>query len=498
MNDMLRERFHSLYRSVKRFKRRNVRRARRFERRKFKLFRAWIENTQNLIHLSIVLFVPLLIGVVTLISNTVSQLSFLLFPPLASGTYTLFANPTGRFASPKRFVAGLTTGAVCGWIALEVGVLIHGMSVGALRIDAAGAALSVLLTGVVTWSFDIEEPAAFSTALLVLVTKTSQLAYVTSIVVSSVLVASVFVVWKQRFFRQRSRYLYRTTTEESRVLVPVRENHQRSTSLLAGRLVGGDDPGEVVLLDIVDDAAIAERERDIYERTRENSDAPSPSAARRMTPTQLATQRACEEAVARLEAEADHITSRLDIPCEVIVAAGENPATTVLETARDADCDLIVTAYEEQDGSLSPFITELFTGDTDAVIHRAVEGRSRWERVLAPVRHGGNLANRMIEFATTLVGSWGQVSVCHCIESEAERNRAESMLSYLIEPFSGDVETRIPRSSIEDFLGTVAPQYDLVMLGASTDRSVASRFITPPTFESIGHIDCDLALVHRG
>lgn len=498
MFNTLKERLRALYRFAKRFEQHGVRRARQLEQRKVKLFRAWIEDTRNLIHVSIVLFVPLLIGIVTLISNNISQLSFLLFPPLASGTYTLFTNPTGRFASPRRFVAGLTIGAVCGWIALEIGVLIHDIPLGSLHIDAAGAALSVLLTGIVTWTLDVEEPAAFSTALLVLVTKTSQLAYVVSIVISSVIVASVFVVWKQRFFRQRSRYLYRTMTDESRVLVPIRESHQRSTSRLAGRLVGGESPGEVVLLDIVDDAAIAERERDLYERGHDETSAPSPTATGKITPAKIAEQRACEEAVAKLEAEAEHISTTLGIPCEVIVAAGKDPATTVLETARDANCDLIVTSYEGQDEGLSPFITKLFNGDLDVVVHRAVEDHSSWERVLAPVHHGGVVANRIIEFATRLVGSTGQVSVCHCIDTNQERDRAESILRHLVEPFSGNVETRITRSSIEDLIVRAAPQYDLIMVGASTDRSVVTWFIDPPTFERVGDIECDLAIVHRG
>lgn len=95
------------------------RRVRRFERRELRELRRWLETTSNLLHLSILVFVPLLIGVVTAISNSIEQLSFLLFPPLAAGTYTLFADPEGRYASPGRFVAGLTLGALCGWIALE-------------------------------------------------------------------------------------------------------------------------------------------------------------------------------------------------------------------------------------------------------------------------------------------------------------------------------------------------------------------------------------------
>jgi hypothetical protein len=66
-----------------------------------------------------------LVALVTTLSNAVGELSSLLYPPLASGAYTLFANPEGRYASP-----------VCA----TPGGQIH----------AAGAALAVFPTGVVT------------------------------------------------------------------------------------------------------------------------------------------------------------------------------------------------------------------------------------------------------------------------------------------------------------------------------------------------------------
>src|SRR6056297_1246106 len=95
-----------------------VRRVRRIERREVRQLRRWVEHTDNLIHVSVLVFVPLLIGLVTLLSHRTQILSFLLYPPLASGTYTLFANPQGRYSSPWRFVTGLTLGALCGWMAL--------------------------------------------------------------------------------------------------------------------------------------------------------------------------------------------------------------------------------------------------------------------------------------------------------------------------------------------------------------------------------------------
>lgn len=502
MIDRLWTQLRAAVRFLRRLERRELRRVGRFERRELKRFLAWIENTRNLIHVSILLFVPLLIAGVTALSNTVSQLSFLLFPPLAAGTYTLFANPTGKYASPKRFVVGLTIGALCGWIALEIGTLLYGVPAQRLQIDAAGAGLSVFLTGAVTWLLDIEEPAAFSTALLILVTKTSQVAYVLSIAVGSALVAGAFTVWKRRFYHQRSRYLYRTTSERWRVLVPVREGHERPTSLLAGRLAGPESAGEVVLLDIVDSAAIAEHERDLLEEDRgepalDPAVAPSGDTAE-ATAVERAEQRACEESVARLREEAERIRTTLDVPCEIVVAVGSDPAVTTLATARNTDCDLIVTTYEETEEALSPFIEDLFGGDVDVVVHRAVERASQWDDILVPVRRGGDVANRMIEFATRIAGSSGRVSVCHCIGTEDERIRAEQMLSYLVAPFSGNIETRVSRTPIQEFLATTAPRADLIVLGASTDRNVASRFIVPPTFERIDDVACDMAIVHSG
>ncbi|MEF8841594.1 MAG: HPP family protein [Haloarculaceae archaeon] len=200
-------------------------RIRRLERRELRTLRAWLENTQNLVHVSILLFVPLLIAAVSVLSRSVAGISFLLFPPLASATYTLFSDPAGRFASPWRFVGGLSLGAICGWVALETGAVLYGVPVGSLEVDAAGAAFAVFLAGTTTWLLDFEEPAAFSTALLVLVTKTSQLAYVVSVFVSNAFVGGVFLLWRERFFGQRATYLYASTQGDDHVLDRVASDH---------------------------------------------------------------------------------------------------------------------------------------------------------------------------------------------------------------------------------------------------------------------------------
>jgi hypothetical protein len=103
----------------------------------------------------------------------------------------------------------------------------------------------------------------------------------------------------------------------------------------------------------------------------------------------------------------------------------------------------------------------------------------------------------MLEFATRLAGDRGRVSVCHCIGSERERDRAERMLGDLVETIPTNVETRISRTAIESYLAHVSGKYDLVIVGSSGDRSAASRFVSRPTFERLDAIDCDVAVLDR-
>ena len=71
------------------------------------------------------------------------------------------------------------------------------------------------------------------------------------------------------------------------------------------------------------------------------------------------------------------------------------------------------------------------------------------------------------------------------------------MLADLAEPFEGGIETRVSGTDIHSFLDRTAEEYDLVIIGASQDRSAASRFITPPTFERLDDIETDIAIVDR-
>jgi hypothetical protein len=534
-----------------------LRRLRRLERREIRAFRAWLENTQNLIHVSVLLFVPLLMAAVTFLSGRLTELSFLLFPPLASGTYTLFSDPDGRFASPRRFVGGLTAGAVCGLIALNVVAAIQGTTVDTLRVDAGAAALAVLLAGAVTWAFDLEEPAAYSTALLLLVTRTDKLTYVLSVATSSILVAGVFLLWRDRFFDQRARYLYTSTQGDDRVLVPVRGAHPGATARLGARIAAAHDSAKVVLLGLVDPDA--EAEADAAGATERGADADWPvpaadgrgdaasggnddgvereaaraDAADRSNGGRTAVPGPADDAAPDVDTDADTAAasgsdettrelrtaaSAMDlegraadleavygVPCEVLVAEAstDNPGRPIVQAAHDTGCDLIVTPYEtdDDDERLAPYIHELFHSDTDTLVHRSTgtgaDAEGDWQDVLVPVRRAGDVAHKMIDFAARLASDRGRVSVCHCIDSEAQRDAAERMLGDLAETVARGVETRIAREEIQPFLERVSGSYDLVIIGSSGDRSTASRFVSRPTFERIEDLDCDFAVLDR-
>ncbi|MFB6194530.1 MAG: HPP family protein [Haloplanus sp.] len=449
-----------------------VRRLRRLERRELAAFGRWIQHTGNLLHLTVLVAVPLLIGFVTLVSNALAELSFLLFPPLASGAYTLFSDPEGRYASPRRFVAGLVVGALCGWMSLRVPVL----TAGAGTVSPASAALSIFLTGLATWALDVEEPAAFSTALLVLVTDdASPEAYVMSVAVFGALVAGVFTLWRSRFYERRAQYLYDTARGDDHVLVPMRGDHDDAvtTALFGATLAAAHDAGKVVLLAVLD--------ADGSGNAATGADAEAEGTA----------------TAERLEGVAATVRTRAGVPCEVVVARGAAVPTT-LDTASTANCDLLVTPYEEDRGLLSPYVRGLFDSRYDTVAFRSTTGRRRWRRVLVTVARPGDTAHAMLDFAARLSGASGSLSVCTCIDAEVERRSAEKRLADLAETVDVDVETRVARSRVTDFIGANAGSYDLLILGSSGNRSRASRFVSPPTFERLREVDCDVAVVDRG
>ena len=558
------------------------RRCQRIERRELGEFREWLERTQNLLHLSMLVFVPLLIAVITYVANMVDVLPFLLFPPLASGTYALFATPEDRYARPRRFIGGMTAGALCGWVAL-VGFAKYWYHVPpeALEVHAAAAAFGIALTGVVAWGLDVEHPSAFSTALLVLVSG-SELAYVLSVAISTTLVAGVYLAWHHWVYEQRAQYLYQSTKGDDHVLVPMRGAHHVATALLGARLAAAHDVGKVVLLDIVGDSEIARAERDHLdeptartmpgtttevsadggrsefadpgpfdgeegiddgprsngkestsaegrvdsrnagdiedtgnaekENQKEVNDGSDESVAvdDRTMANALARDRienrspsdrvedVVTNAAEQLEGCAKRIEREIGVPCEVAVVGGDDRrAKPVLDTARRQHCDLIVTPYETAGDEPGPFVRELFGGEIDTLAHRSVDSREEWCRVLVAVRGANAVSHTMIDFAERLSTNHCDVSVCHCIDDPEQRRDAERMLSDLVETCTQHVETRVPQASIEEFLEANAAEYDLVVLGASTDRSAASRFFSSPTFERLGNLETDVAIVHR-
>lgn len=493
-----------------------LRRLRRIERRELREFRAWIETTRNLIRLTSLVVIPLLLALVTLISHVNPALSFLLFPPLASGTHTLFSDPDGKYSTPWNFVGGLTIGALCGWFTLVVPHpewLPIGQSVGG--VSPVGAALSIFLTGAITWVLDTELSAAFSTALLVLLTGTPDQAgiYVLSIGVSSTLVAVVFVLWRKNVYAERAEYLYQSTKGDDHVLVVMHGDHPNATAMLGARLAGAHDAGKVVLLQMADEDSIetvgragSDGDGDSATTTEQavagsdstvdvNEDADVDPDA---DDQQSVEERATSAFASALEKRANVIRTKVGVPCEVVVASeGASPARTVMQTAHETNCDLVTVPYETRYGSLSPFLRDLFRGDTDVLVHRSVEERTDWKRVLVPVRQESDVAHSMIDFAVRLVGRTGTISVAHCISDERERRSAEEMLSHLTETVTTACETRVARASIESYLDGYTQGYDLVIIGASRERSAASRFVSPPTFHRIDSLDTDVAILDR-
>ncbi|MFB6195884.1 MAG: HPP family protein [Haloplanus sp.] len=470
-----------------------VSRLRHAGRRELVEFRRWLEDTRNFLHLSLLVFVPLLIGFVTLIANTLDLLPFLLFPPLASGTHTLFSHPESKYASPRRFVGGMTAGAVCGWVALEVTARYwYQVRPSVFHAHPGAAAFGVFLTGVVTWLLDLEESQAFSTALLVLVVGVTQLVYVASVFLSSTLVAGVFALWRREVYEQRADYLYQTTHGDDAVLVRASGETGGTLVSFGAQLAAAHEAGKVVLFETVgvedrptgETVVAAEGETDAARTPTVDTDG-LPAAAR--------------EAVAETRRYAEEVSDRFDVPCEIVVVAGESDdAQTVLGTAREMNCDLIVTPYEADDGKLSRFVRELFTSTLDVVVVRTDGERDTWRRILVPIKHPGDVAHAMLDFADRLAGDAGKAAVCHCIESEGQRRDAEEMLANLAETFERAFETRVADVPIEDFLAANDGHYDLCIVGSSTERTMVSRFIDPPTFQRLDDLNSDVAIVHHG
>lgn len=420
-------------------------------------------------YLTAFVFVPALIAILIFVSNTVDALSFLLFPPLAAAAYELFANPGKPSSTAEGMVVGMTGGALSGWAAVTLDRALFGPSpAGTFEVSVTAAVMCVLITGVVLWLFDVDLAPSFAVALLVLLLDIPPEAYVLSVFLASSLIAGVFLVWHRRIYERRATHLYAATDGSGNVLLSLRRAGTRAVTRLAAQISAGHRSSKLLLLEPAE--------------TEPESTGGDAAAS-----------------VSRLERVAE------DVEPEVETISADEPdlrdggeAATTRRRAHEANCDLVVVPYETADGGLSPFVRRLFDGDVDVIVARISGPPERWDRVLVLVRRAGRIAHAMVEYARRLAGTNGRVSICTCIETESERRSAEQTCAILAEAFAGQFETRVANESIETFLESNAPKYDLVCIGASTDRSRASRFLSAPTFRRVEDLDCDLAIVHRG
>jgi len=454
-----------------------------------------LTSTDRLLHLMIVFVVPVLLAALTWLSNAVAVLPFVIYPPLAAGTFTLFADPESRYAEPKRFIGGMTLGAFSGWASLAVLTEFwYAVPPGQFEVHAGATALAVGLTAVLTWGLDLEVPTAFSTALLALLAGTD-VSYVLAIAISSSLVAGVFVLWRDRIYDKRSQFLYRSTTNDDRVLVPIRDQETDEEAALFGAfLAAAHDAGSVVLF-----------------RASQHTDIPAPRLEPAVTnPGEKAEASTALDQdaegqwtetpqIGRLQSARAAIEETVEVPVEVAISEGDpSDPSQAVEAAHALNCDLVVSSHEEQLSESTPYLAGLFRSDLDVIALHPSERTSSWSRVLVLVRGPGPSAQAMIDFATRIATGPGRVSVAHTVEGSERRREGETMLSELVDSVDPDIETRVATGSVGAFLERNAKYYDVVFVGSSTDRSVASRLLSPPTFQNLESIDADVALVHLG
>ncbi|MGM0371733.1 MAG: HPP family protein [Halobacteriota archaeon] len=447
-----------------------------------------VTSTDILLHLMVLLLVPLLLAGLTFLSNSISLLPFVIYPPLASGTYTLFANPESIYAEPRRFVGGMTLGAFSGWVALKIATTLwYTVPPGEMEVHAGATALAVALTTLSTWALKLEVPVAFSAALLALVAGTN-LTYVIAIGLSSSLVAGVYLVWHDRIYEQRGQFLYRTVTSDDRVLVPVRDRPaDAETGQFGALLAVAHEAGTVVLY-----------------RASPRQELPAPQfevepAAVSVPGADGEDPRTPTPDIAAVNQVRTAIEDTVDVPCEVAIEPGEPDDPEGIRAAAAAlDCDLIVTSHEGALADPTDYLVGIFSGDIDAIAFHAAAEATSWSRILVLVRGPGKTSRAMIDFATRIATAPERVSVAHTIEERERRREAETMLAELVDSFDSSIETRVARGPVGRFLEHNARYYDVVFVGSSTDRSVASRILSPPTFQHLTEVEADIALVHRG
>jgi hypothetical protein len=437
----------------------------------------------------IVVVVPVLLAGLTWLSNAIAVLPFVIYPPLAAGTYTLFADPESRYAEPKRFIGGMTLGAVAGWGSLALLTEFwYTVPPGQLEVHAGATALAVATTALLTWGLNLEVPTAFSTALLALLAG-PDVSYVVAIALSSAIVSGVFVLWRDRIYEHRSEFLYHSSVTDDRVLIPIRGLEvDEETALFGALLAAAHEAGTVVLF-----------------RVTERGDLPPPTfgsgpeAVERPVTADEARPWTETPGIGPLERVRAAIEETVEVPTQVVLDEGDpSDPTDAVEAAHALDCDLIATSHEGALAEPTDYLTGLFGSDLDVVAFHPSDRTTSWSRVLVLVRGNGRTARAMLDFATRIAPTPERVSVAHTVEGAERRREAETMLAELVEAFDADLETRVATGSVGAFLERNARYYDVVFVGTSSDRSVASRLLSPPTFRDLDPIDADVALVHLG
>lgn len=131
---------------------------------------------------------PLFLGAVA-IAGSATHLRFLLFPPLAAIGFALFLEPYHQRTSLRSVVAGPVAGALIGAAAGAW------LPAGPLRV-AAVTALSIIAL----YLLRAELTPALAVALLTLLVGASGVAYVISIMLSSLALWGLFLLWRRTVY----------------------------------------------------------------------------------------------------------------------------------------------------------------------------------------------------------------------------------------------------------------------------------------------------------
>ncbi len=397
--------------------------------------RKLLEDTEILLHLSALFLVSLVI----IIASEISNLSFfpiLLFPPIASAAFIVSYDPESEFSNPKNIIFGLTLGALSGWISLEI-----------LGFEVPAYILSIFLSGILTWISSTENPSAYSAAVLAIFSRESIL-YVIAIFLSSVLLGFVSYIWR-KFYEGRANYLYESTKEEC-ILSPYSPIYTDIAGHIAKKHGKG---GEVVILE---------------------------------------SGEVSKEKIKEIEKTAKDLEEKFKIRTEISIIEEKTPKS-VLDVAERYSCDSIISPWKDMEST-----QKLFGGKCDVLaIHGLDKTKNRrWEDSLVPVREENELSHLMVEIASRITDTVGVLKI---IDNSKELRKAEKELEELIDGFQGNFETRVRKKTdtIEKSIKKLSKGYDILIIGASTDRTTVSRIISTPLMNKlIEEMDIPIIIVH--